>query len=343
MVRTEDTITETGKSHSGTFTQEDEVIIFKNSKVLLTELTGKKVWTISGDNVPADPVLTLTRTVTTIAEDGTETTSEPETVRDQDGNALQPNEWSGTGKERTFKYKNLPAKDSNGNPYTYSVVEYQFKVGGITYTVTQNTDGTFTATPSDPTAPEILVTQENNDISNTEVTNFEVTKIWKDQSDNNEAWVKDIEITLHQKNGSSETTFVYTVKEETSVAGEKTYIATSTTTGAPTAVVTGNETAGYTIKWSKLPIGFEYSATEKRVDGYKDPIYAIKVIGGGFNNTDNGVELKEAANGGYIINKPEDAVTLPSTGGPGTRLFTILGSILILGAGVLLWRRRKLI
>ena len=36
-------------------------------------------------------------------------------------------------------------------------------------------------------------------------------------------------------------------------------------------------------------------------------------------------------------------VQLPNTGGPGTRLFTILGSILILGAGVLLWRRRRLI
>ena len=34
---------------------------------------------------------------------------------------------------------------------------------------------------------------------------------------------------------------------------------------------------------------------------------------------------------------------LPSTGGPGTWLYTILGSILILGAGVLLWRRRRLI
>ena len=34
---------------------------------------------------------------------------------------------------------------------------------------------------------------------------------------------------------------------------------------------------------------------------------------------------------------------LPNTGGPGTRLFTILGSILVLGAGVLLWRRRRLI
>ena len=35
--------------------------------------------------------------------------------------------------------------------------------------------------------------------------------------------------------------------------------------------------------------------------------------------------------------------TLPNTGGPGTRRFTILGSILILGVGVLLWRRRRLI
>jgi Gram positive anchor. len=34
------------------------------------------------------------------------------------------------------------------------------------------------------------------------------------------------------------------------------------------------------------------------------------------------------------------ASALPNTGGPAHGLFTILGSILILGAGVLLWRRR---
>ncbi len=42
-----------------------------------------------------------------------------------------------------------------------------------------------------------------------------------------------------------------------------------------------------------------------------------------------------------IVNEPGAA--LPNTGGSGTRLYTILGSILILGAGVLLWRRRRLI
>ena len=40
-----------------------------------------------------------------------------------------------------------------------------------------------------------------------------------------------------------------------------------------------------------------------------------------------------------ITNIP--GVALPSTGGPGTRIFTILGGILILGAGMLLWKRRR--
>ena len=40
--------------------------------------------------------------------------------------------------------------------------------------------------------------------------------------------------------------------------------------------------------------------------------------------------------------KNEPGVALPKTGGPGTRFFTILGSILTLGAGVLLLRRRRL-
>ena len=52
--------------------------------------------------------------------------------------------------------------------------------------------------------------------------------------------------------------------------------------------------------------------------------------------------LNGNAGSAFEIPNPPGAA-LPSTGGPGTRLFTILGSILILGAGVLLWRRRRLI
>ena len=41
--------------------------------------------------------------------------------------------------------------------------------------------------------------------------------------------------------------------------------------------------------------------------------------------------------------KNTSGAILPYTGGPGTLIFTILGSILILGSGVMLWRRRRLI
>lgn len=37
----------------------------------------------------------------------------------------------------------------------------------------------------------------------------------------------------------------------------------------------------------------------------------------------------------------EPGATLPSAGGFGTGIFTILGSTLIAGAGMLLWRRRR--
>ena len=57
---------------------------------------------------------------------------------------------------------------------------------------------------------------------------------------------------------------------------------------------------------------------------------------------DKGVEAQAGTNATFTVPN-EPGAALPSTGGPSTRLFTILGSILILGAGVLLWRRRRLI
>ena len=47
---------------------------------------------------------------------------------------------------------------------------------------------------------------------------------------------------------------------------------------------------------------------------------------------------------GYQLKVVNDAgVKLPGTGGPGTRFFTILDSILLIGTGVLLWRRWRMI
>ncbi|MBQ9061604.1 MAG: Cna B-type domain-containing protein [Eubacterium sp.] len=51
------------------------------------------------------------------------------------------------------------------------------------------------------------------------------------------------------------------------------------------------------------------------------------------------LEFDAASKTVKIGNTP--GASLPHTGGPGTRPFTILGSILILGAGLLLWRKRR--
>ena len=68
---------------------------------------------------------------------------------------------------------------------------------------------------------------------------------------------------------------------------------------------------------------------------YKQISNSLSTSNGGVSGgREEGYTLVVTNNAGY---------ELPSTGGPGTRLFTIFGSILILGAGVLLWRKRRLI
>lgn len=53
-------------------------------------------------------------------------------------------------------------------------------------------------------------------------------------------------------------------------------------------------------------------------------------------------ETAAAKNAQFRVGNTPGAV-LPNTGGSGTRHFMIYGSMLMLGAGVLLWRRRKLL
>ena len=81
-----------------------------------------------------------------------------------------------------------------------------------------------------------------------------------------------------------------------------------------------------------------YYVTETQVNGYKAPSYATTE---GNSLVFTGSDVPKATDGQQIINTPVGGYELPSTGGPGTRLFTILGSILILLSGTLLWRRRR--
>ena len=82
-------------------------------------------------------------------------------------------------------------------------------------------------------------------------------------------------------------------------------------------------------------------------DGYikKEQFYFFTIDKNGSGTLDTSIphEMISPDSGNEFTVENEPGAALPSTGGPGTQLFTILGSILILGAGVLLWRRRRLI
>ena len=108
------------------------------------------------------------------------------------------------------------------------------------------------------------------------------------------------------------------------------------------------------IDLGKLAYGTYYLVETSAPTGYillAEPV-VITVDASGVTYTQSGNNLSQSG-GGISHDKATDPYTLtvtnnagyelPSTGGPGTWLFTILGSILILGAGVLLCRRRRLI
>ena len=178
-------------------------------------------------------------------------------------------------------------------------------------------------------------------ISNKENT-FVVTKIWKDSTDHNVEWANDIVIALRmESSGAGTHTYTYTISKNGTG-----FIATPADNEAPIPVITGNANDGYSISWSNLDVSYTYSVTEETVDGYKDPAYATKSAttgdGAQFKFTDDSNNrLTSAGNKGYIINTPEDAVSLPSTGGSGTGMFYGIGIALLALAGALLFIRRR--
>lgn len=92
----------------------------------------------------------------------------------------------------------------------------------------------------------------------------------------------------------------------------------------------------YKLEETKTPVGYVKVSNDPTFEVRQNPTTKeVEVV---FTDT----SMVTYANGTFTVQN-EPGVALPSTGGPGTRLFTILGSILIAGAGMLLWRRRRLI
>ena len=111
---------------------------------------------------------------------------------------------------------------------------------------------------------------------------------------------------------------------------------------APLGYVLTGETVTYfkisggVLTWLEKGSGKPSTWQEKRSKGSGELISFTAAVAADPEN------VVEAQNAVFAVENTPGAA-LPNTGGPGTRLFTILGTILILGAGVLLWRRRRLI
>ena len=253
----------------------------------------------------------------------------------------------GYASEKTFTYtiqEVLPEDAAADNNYTIDGVRYDPVIYTVNVKVTyDSTTGEmkiasgypqYSKQTGDSSAPADSISFENEKFKN-----FEFTKIWRkaDGSGNDEWGDKSITVILHRKvNGAEESTGDYpktiTLAAEQSAEGK-----------IPVWKRTGDAERGYKFVFYDLEAydgngnAYEYSVTEGPVDNYKtDYTYPEGM-------TTQEV-LNEACDKGKIINTPVDAVTLPHTGGIGTKLFTILGTALICFAGAaLLLRRRRTI
>lgn len=288
-------------------------------------LEGTKTWDIISETLPADPVLTLTRV-------SAKPDSEPEIVKDADNNAQQP-VWSdveGESNKRHFSYADLPKYDAEGYEYTYTVSEAQFTVDGKTYTVTKEND-TYVVKLDDVIVKTFIVTQDNqNNITNTEKKEFSFTKEWYGFDPAAIEWPKDdqnkdipITVTITGKKAGSDDiviTKTLTSEEPESDAGY---------------TVTRDQFLAYVFTFTGLDKDYEYQVTEATINGYHVEYY--------LSNHEKQLSGIDWTDDGGTIRNILTTYELPESGGIGTQLFTILGTILAAGScfALIVKRRRK--
>ena len=235
--------------------------------------------------------------------------------------------------DKTYKWTNLSTIDANGNPIYYYVVERDARTRAdemtVTYEYTYREDGTIEKV-------KITNTAEGRIEPDTKELSF--TKKWMDITGTAViTWPSGTAITVTIKQDEHEYA-KYTIRSTDLVQGRQIAADGDTTGSKVKLAVTTCETSGYVFTLTGLPYGddepgYTYYVSENTVDGYLPPKY----FG---SDGDQVMGASQIGTGGTIRND-QIGYELPSTGGPGTHLFTFLGAILIAGAGLLLMRRQS--
>lgn len=220
-----------------------------------------------------------------------------------------------------------------GTYYVYEVVDGEAITGteatinGIKYTVAY-TDNAVTVSSGSTATAKVINTQEP----------YKLNLVKVDEQDNSK-----------KLDGAEFTLYRLTYDEDTGRASrvDNSEI-TVTTQNSGTAMFTNLVIGYYELKETKSPNGYIRT---------KDESYYLNVTGAGVQlvikeDGKNPAEWAKASisgmasftadSGSFTITvKNEPGYVLPSTGGSGTKLFTILGTMLVLSAGILLISRRR--
>ena len=221
----------------------------------------------------------------------------------------------------TKTWTELPNFDERGNRIFYYVVEQDATARAdtmtVTYSYTYRDDGSI---------EKVTIT---NTTQGVDTTDFSFTKRWRDPLGNGALVWPDKEITVTVKQGGQPFA-TYTITKADVVQGNE--IAAKDDATKPKLRVETAEAAGYVFKLTGLPAEYTYTVSEETVTDYQKPQY--------YNGETPVQGASEIGNGGTICND-RIGYELPQTGGVGTVPNMVLGSLLMLAAGLCLRARQK--
>lgn len=319
---------EIAAANSGVDTTTADTFAFTNQLPKIT-LSGTKTWIDgTGTNRPIDLTITLYK-VTGTAPSETETVVATQT---SDNTAAGYLSWNKPASSNTWTYSiiNLPKYDADG-----TVIKYRVKETVPTnYKATnESADGIVDSTTGNISGANF---------TNTEITKVSVTKKWtlNDVEMTDPGDVNSITVHLYRKNGedieidsitkqpveSGQTARPFTISRTLKSGSESEYEwKTLEVKGLDKYYVEGSTQKEY-----------EYYFREDAVTGYNESYKA-----GSKESAKVGSSATVKGDGTVTITNAKYTVSLPATGGSGTRFYHVFGLAMILFAGAMLLIKRK--